>query len=177
MIKGLKEVQRECQKLDIEFHLLKGRVTRTYHVKSMFSDRVSIFVGSAKEALPSFMKKYDVGCLVTDMSPLRIPRKWAEEEVKEIMPERSCYYQARIFFSYPMNYCTLPLSQVEEKNIAVSAPAVNYLYIYFLLFCLRLMPTTLSPCGRPLQSRSTLPGPSGARSRSSWTSSSRLSLP
>jgi deoxyribodipyrimidine photo-lyase len=64
-------VAEECQELDIEFHLL---------------------LGEAKVALPEFVKKSMVGCVVTDMSPLRVPKSWVTS-VQKALPEKVGFYQ------------------------------------------------------------------------------------
>ncbi|XP_071547308.1 deoxyribodipyrimidine photo-lyase-like isoform X2 [Panulirus ornatus] len=65
MLKGLEEVESECQMLNIEFHLL---------------------LGEAKDVLPKFIEKHHIGGLVADFSPLRLPRQWVED-VKKAIPE------------------------------------------------------------------------------------------
>ncbi|XP_040534599.1 deoxyribodipyrimidine photo-lyase isoform X2 [Gallus gallus] len=65
MLRGLREVAKECAELDIPFHVL---------------------LGCPKDVLPSFVVEHGVGGLVTDFCPLRVPRQWVEE-VKERLPE------------------------------------------------------------------------------------------
>ncbi|XP_051873274.1 CPD photolyase isoform X2 [Pristis pectinata] len=65
MLKGLKEVAEECQMLNIAFHLLTG---------------------FPKDVLPEFVKEHNIGAIVTDFSPLRLPLQWIEE-VKNKLPE------------------------------------------------------------------------------------------
>ncbi|XP_039999757.1 CPD photolyase isoform X2 [Xiphias gladius] len=65
MLKGLKEVAKECKALDIQFHLLDG---------------------SAGEVLPGFVSDRSLGAVVTDFSPLREPLGWLED-VKKRLPE------------------------------------------------------------------------------------------
>lgn len=57
MIKGLEEVSRDCNKLNISFHLLRGKHT---------------------EEIPKFVKENKIGALVCDFSPLRIHRGWVD---------------------------------------------------------------------------------------------------
>lgn len=57
MLKGLREVEKECQQLNIIFHLLTGQ---------------------AENVLPKFVESYKVGTIVTDFAPLRVPRQWVE---------------------------------------------------------------------------------------------------
>ncbi|CAL1298104.1 unnamed protein product [Larinioides sclopetarius] len=58
MLKGLKEVAEECESLNIHFHLL---------------------LGEAITVLPEFVRENKVGGIVTDFSPLRVPRKWVSD--------------------------------------------------------------------------------------------------
>lgn len=63
MLKGLREVAKECKSLDIQFHLLSGEPGQN---------------------LPSFVKKWKFGAVVTDFNPLRIPRQWIETVKKQL---------------------------------------------------------------------------------------------
>jgi deoxyribodipyrimidine photo-lyase len=63
MLKGLREVEKECQQLNIIFHLL---------------------IGQAENVLPKFTENYQVGTIVTDFAPLRVPRQWVENVGKKI---------------------------------------------------------------------------------------------
>lgn len=65
MLNGLEEVEEECRKLDIGFHLLFGE-----HGK----------------VIPKFLKDNNFGGIVTDFSPLRVPMSWVES-VKRALPE------------------------------------------------------------------------------------------
>ncbi|XP_038001563.1 deoxyribodipyrimidine photo-lyase-like isoform X1 [Motacilla alba alba] len=77
MLRGLQEVAEECAELNISFHLL---------------------LGYAKDVLPAFVTEHGVGGLVTDFSPLRLPRQWVED-VRERLPE------------------DVPFAQVDAHNI------------------------------------------------------------
>ena len=77
LLGGLKEVSEECKKLNITFNLLKGEPS---HI------------------LPQFIRKYDIGGVVCDFSPLRVPTKWIED-LKVKLPE------------------DVPLCQVDAHNI------------------------------------------------------------
>ncbi|XP_026998251.1 CPD photolyase [Tachysurus fulvidraco] len=66
MLRGLQEVAEECTSLDIQFHLLSGEPELT---------------------LPSFVKRWDVGGVVTDFNPLRLPLQWTERVKKELPPD------------------------------------------------------------------------------------------
>lgn len=57
MLDGLAEVETDLQKLNISFHLLKGK-----HVVE----------------IPKFVKDFNIGCVVCDFSPLRIHREWID---------------------------------------------------------------------------------------------------
>lgn len=74
---GLQEVSEDCKKLNITFHLLRGEPS---HV------------------LPQFIRMHDIGGVVCDFNPLRVPTKWVKE-LKESLPE------------------DVPLCQVDAHNI------------------------------------------------------------
>eukprot|EP00095_Tigriopus_kingsejongensis_P000201 maker-scaffold41_size498431-snap-gene-2.13 protein:Tk00201 transcript:maker-scaffold41_size498431-snap-gene-2.13-mRNA-1 annotation:"dna photolyase" len=71
MIRGLQEVEGECRALDINFHLLPG---------------------PAVQVLPEFVQDFQVGCVVTDFSPLRVPRQWVAE-VQSKLDTKIPFYQ------------------------------------------------------------------------------------
>ena len=56
---------QECKELNISFHLL---------------------IGYAKDVVPEFIKEYQIGGLVTDFSPLRVPAQWVKD-VQEVIPK------------------------------------------------------------------------------------------
>jgi len=64
-LSGLKEVRRELHKLKIPFHFL---------------------VGDAKNQVPKFVSKHEIGGVVTDFSPLRTPLDWVKK-VGELLPQ------------------------------------------------------------------------------------------
>lgn len=64
MLQGLEEVEIEMKKLNISFHLLRGK-----HVVE----------------IPKFVKDYNIGCVVCDFSPLRIHRGWVDG-IKQKLP-------------------------------------------------------------------------------------------
>ncbi|XP_043073832.1 CPD photolyase [Puntigrus tetrazona] len=66
MLKGLREVEKECKSLDIQFHLLPGE---------------------PGQKLPSFVKNWKFGAVVADFSPLRIPLQWIETVKKHLPPD------------------------------------------------------------------------------------------
>ncbi|XP_051556828.1 CPD photolyase [Myxocyprinus asiaticus] len=63
MLKGLREVAKECKGLDIQFHLLSGE---------------------PGHKLPAFVENWKFGAVVTDFNPLRIPLEWIESVKKEL---------------------------------------------------------------------------------------------
>ncbi|XP_058063190.1 deoxyribodipyrimidine photo-lyase [Anopheles bellator] len=63
---GLEEVARECEKLNIQFVLLRG---------------------NAAENVPAFVKKHKIGCVVCDFSPLRVPMQWVDDVAKALPME------------------------------------------------------------------------------------------
>ncbi|GAB0091797.1 DNA photolyase [Sergentomyia squamirostris] len=87
LLSGLQEVAEECSKLHIEFHVLMG-----------------------EDALPEFIRKYNIGGVVCDFSPLDLSKKWVAA-VKEALPE------------------DVPLCQVDAHNIVpvwVASNKVEY---------------------------------------------------
>jgi deoxyribodipyrimidine photo-lyase len=73
MLKGLKEVSEECAQLNIQFHLM-------------------LTPAAAADVLPEMLVQYQIDCLVTDQSPLRLPKKWVED-VAEAIPANVSFYQ------------------------------------------------------------------------------------
>lgn len=64
MLKGLEEVAGDCKKLNVSFHLLRGK-----HV----------------EEILKFVKQRKIGAVVCDFSPLRIHRTWVDG-LKKALP-------------------------------------------------------------------------------------------
>ncbi|KAH8370648.1 hypothetical protein KR093_004427, partial [Drosophila rubida] len=77
MMGGLQEVEQECRKLNVAFHLL---------------------LGPAVERLPEFVIAQDIGAVVCDFAPLRLPRQWVTDVGKAL----------------PKN---VPFAQVDAHNI------------------------------------------------------------
>lgn len=77
LLNGLKEVERECSRLNITFHLL---------------------IGSAAMTIPNFVKDHEIGTVVCDFSPLRVPLQWVDDVLKKL-PK------------------SIPLVQVDAHNI------------------------------------------------------------
>ena len=65
LFKGLKEVRKECEELNINFHMLYG---------------------SGAEVMPDFVKKNNIGALVIDFMPLRNVMAYAEQ-LKKTLPK------------------------------------------------------------------------------------------
>ncbi|CAH0387453.1 unnamed protein product [Bemisia tabaci] len=63
IFEGLKETEKECKKLNIQFHFL---------------------IGCGKDVLPDFVKKHKLGAVVIDFMPLRGPMAWADELSKSL---------------------------------------------------------------------------------------------
>ena len=64
--KGLQEVEEECKQLSIPFHLL---------------------IGEAKGVLVDFVKTNNIGAVVNDFAPLRVPMQWVDD-VKSRLPSK-----------------------------------------------------------------------------------------
>ncbi|XP_059175004.1 deoxyribodipyrimidine photo-lyase-like [Physella acuta] len=89
MLKGLALVEKECQNLGIPFHLLIGEASHT--------------------VLP-LLKKLNIGGVVTDFSPLRVPMKWVND-LKTSLPK------------------DIPFCQVDAHNIVPcweASPKLEY---------------------------------------------------
>lgn len=77
MLSGLQQVEAQCQKLNVQFHLLQG---------------------SADREIPKFVNNHNMGAVVCDFSPLRVPMKWVNDVCQKLPPD-------------------VPLSQVDAHNI------------------------------------------------------------
>lgn len=71
MLRGLEEVSKDCAKLNINFHLLRGE-----HA----------------EEIPKFVEDNKIGALILDFSPLRIHRTWTEG-IKKKLPKNVPFVQ------------------------------------------------------------------------------------
>lgn len=74
LLKGLMQLEKECQELDINFHLLKGE------------PGVSIL---------NFVKTYKMGAVITDFYPLKLPMSWIDD-VQKNLPEDIPFCQVNI---------------------------------------------------------------------------------
>ncbi|KAJ8735806.1 hypothetical protein PYW07_007426 [Mythimna separata] len=77
LVKGLEKVAADCKKLNISFHLLEG---------------------SGAEVLPQWVVKHNIGAVVCDFNPLRVPLGWVEGCKKKLKKD-------------------VPLIQVDAHNI------------------------------------------------------------
>ncbi|XP_041975665.1 deoxyribodipyrimidine photo-lyase [Aricia agestis] len=77
LVKGLEKVAEECKKLNISFHLLEG---------------------SGAEALPQWIIDHNIGAVVCDFNPLRVPLGWVEGAKKKFKKD-------------------VPLIQVDAHNV------------------------------------------------------------
>lgn len=64
LVKGLQEIEEECESLNIEFHL---------------------FYGDGGTEVPKFVRKHSIGAVVCDFCPLRVALQWCEK-LKEDVP-------------------------------------------------------------------------------------------
>lgn len=71
MLSGLEEVERDCNLLNIKFHLI---------------------IESAATGIPKFVKEHNIGGVVCDFSPLRVPLQWVQD-VKEKLPKTIAFCQ------------------------------------------------------------------------------------
>lgn len=71
MLSGLEEVERDCNLLNIKFHLI---------------------IESAATGIPKFVKERNIGGVVCDFSPLRVPLKWVQD-VKDKLPKTIAFCQ------------------------------------------------------------------------------------
>ncbi|XP_015522462.2 deoxyribodipyrimidine photo-lyase isoform X1 [Neodiprion lecontei] len=74
---ALKQVELECKNLNVNFHLLRGE---------------------PNDVILKFVEKYDMGAVITDFFPLRLPLSWVDD-LKKKLPE------------------DIPLCQVDAHNI------------------------------------------------------------
>lgn len=63
LLGGLKEVDSDLKNLDIQFHLLHGE---------------------PNTVVIDFIKKYEIGVLITDFFPLRLPMFWVNDILKKL---------------------------------------------------------------------------------------------
>lgn len=63
LVKGLQEIEEECNSLNISFHL---------------------FYGDGGTEVPKFVRKHSMGGVVIDFCPLRVPMQWVENLKKGV---------------------------------------------------------------------------------------------
>lgn len=66
LVRGLQEIEAECERLNIKFYL---------------------FYGNGGAEVPKFVKKHNIGAVVCDLSPLRVPMQWVENLKKDTPPD------------------------------------------------------------------------------------------
>ncbi|XP_013183955.2 deoxyribodipyrimidine photo-lyase [Amyelois transitella] len=77
LLRGLEKVAADCKKLNISFHLLEG---------------------SGADALPQWVEKHNIGAVVCDFNPLRVPLGWLDGVKKKMKKD-------------------VPLIQVDAHNV------------------------------------------------------------
>lgn len=77
LAKGLAELESECQALNIRFHVLRGSPSRE---------------------ILRFVEKHEIGAVVADFSPLKLPLRWLQELRQNLPPD-------------------VPLCQVDAHNV------------------------------------------------------------
>lgn len=73
LLEGLAEVEKDCQALNINFHLLHGE---------------------PNTVVVDFVKKYKIGAVVSDFFPLRLPMFWVDD-IKKKLPKDVAFCQVR----------------------------------------------------------------------------------
>lgn len=62
LVKGLQEIEEECKRLNVSFHL---------------------FYGNGGAEVPKFVRAHSMGAIVCDFCPLRVPLQWIEQLKKD----------------------------------------------------------------------------------------------
>ncbi|XP_066954804.1 deoxyribodipyrimidine photo-lyase-like isoform X2 [Macrobrachium rosenbergii] len=109
LLKGLEEVERECQNLGIGFHLL---------------------LGEARTVLPEFIKNHNIGCLVTDFAPLRVPEQW-RKDVKAAIPGNIPMFMVDAHNIIP---CWITSSKLEQGAMTIRPKVHEKLSHYLTKF-------------------------------------------
>lgn len=63
LLESLREVAKDCRDLDINFHLL---------------------LGEPNKVVFDFVKEHEIGVLIVDFFPLRLPRFWVDDLMKKL---------------------------------------------------------------------------------------------
>ncbi|TGZ59412.1 hypothetical protein CRM22_009080 [Opisthorchis felineus] len=110
MIGGLTQVEQECRSLNIHFRLLnvadglspsarsQGSKHRWAEENSQALQPPDLYGSQVAEQLKSLVQTLNIGCIVTDFSPLRAPTMWVEHVRTQLPPQ-------------------LPFCQVDAHNI------------------------------------------------------------
>ena len=97
---------QECKSLDIQFHLLRGEPELT---------------------LPGFVKSWNVGAVVTDFNPLRLPLQWTEK-VKKELPDDIPFMQVCPSVSLSLSL-SLSLTEQPAENSTVYSKVITVLLL------------------------------------------------
>lgn len=63
LLKGLMEIEKECKQLNLNFHLLHGE---------------------PNESILKFVKTYNMGAVIVDFYPLKLPMSWIDNVQKNL---------------------------------------------------------------------------------------------
>jgi deoxyribodipyrimidine photo-lyase len=110
VLRGLREVEQECQQLNIIFHLL---------------------IGQAENVLPKFIENYKVGTIITDFSPLRVPRQWVENVGKKITTIPVVQVIEKIKKEFRDDYLFHRLMHIMLSLVGMHHPNLNMLHEQF----------------------------------------------
>lgn len=102
-VKFVGSISKECDALDISFHLL---------------------IGFAKDAVPKFVKDHSIAGVVTDFSPLRTPTQWVND-VKDSLPHTVPMFQVCYYFD------CVQMRQFSNLLSATQSNMLKYIYRVF----------------------------------------------
>lgn len=89
-------ILQECRNLNVSFHLLLGK---------------------ASNVIPDFVSKNEIGGVVTDFSPLKIPLEWVRE-LKEKLPNHVTLCQVCVHNDY-FNYFVFRHVLIGLQNVVI----------------------------------------------------------
>ncbi|CAH8483611.1 unnamed protein product [Heterobilharzia americana] len=101
MIGGLKEVEKECRELWIPFHLTSAAsISNQQSVRTGVKRKLSetdiidteCYSDAVAHSLLNIIQSANIGCIVTDFSPLREPSSWIKQ-LAELLPENIPFCQ------------------------------------------------------------------------------------
>nr|CAH8830312.1 unnamed protein product [Trichobilharzia regenti] len=103
MIEGLKEIEQECHELCIPFHITSANTLNKPKIKTGVKRKLAesdntpeddneCYSDAVGESLLNLIKSANIGCIVTDFSPLREPSSWTKR-VAELLPENIPFCQ------------------------------------------------------------------------------------